>query len=64
MYAFRDTTVGRASLVSFSVGMYVATTVVNVVAGLIALILVARTLRWKKLVAGEKDEIEEAKEGR
>ena len=54
LYAFRDTTVGRASLVSFSVGMYVATTVVNVVAGLVALLLIARTIRWKQLIAPEK----------
>jgi uncharacterized membrane protein YbhN (UPF0104 family) len=64
VYAFRDTTVGRASLVSFSVGMYVATTVVNVVAGLIALLLIARTFRWKQLIASEKAAIDDAKEGR
>ena len=64
VYAFRDTTVGRASLVSFSVGMYVATTVVTVAAGLIALILVARTIRWKQLIAPEKAKIEQAKGGR
>jgi hypothetical protein len=50
--------------VSFSVGMYVATTVVNVVAGLIALLLLARTIRWKKLIAPEKEAIEQAKDGR
>ena len=60
VYAFRDTTVGRASLVSFSVGMYVATTVVNVVAGLVALLLIARTIRWKQLIAPEKEAIEQA----
>jgi hypothetical protein len=64
VYAFRDTTVGRASLVSFSVGMYVATTVVNIVAGLVALLLIARTIRWKQLIAPEREAIEEAKEGR
>jgi uncharacterized membrane protein YbhN (UPF0104 family) len=64
VYAFRDTTVGRASLVSFSVGMYVATTVVNVVAGLVALLLIARTFRWKQLIAPEKAAIDQAKEGR
>ena len=64
VYAFRDTTVGRASLVSFSVGMYVATTVVSVAAGLIALILVARTIRWKQLIAPERAAIDQAKEGR
>ncbi len=64
VYAFRDTAVGRASLVSFSVGMYVATTVVTVAAGLIALLLLARTIRWKQLIATEKAAIDEAKEGR
>ena len=64
VYAFRDTTVGRASLVSFSVGMYVATTVVNVVAGLIALLLIARTLRWKQLIEPEQEAVEQAQEGR
>jgi uncharacterized membrane protein YbhN (UPF0104 family) len=64
LYAFRDTTVGRASLVSFSVGMYVATTVVTVAAGLIALLLIARTIRWKQLIAPEKAAIDQAKEGR
>jgi uncharacterized membrane protein YbhN (UPF0104 family) len=64
VYAFRDTTIGRASLVSFSVGMYVAATVVNVAAGLVALLLLARTVRWKQLIAPEKAAIERAKEGR
>jgi glycosyltransferase 2 family protein len=64
VYAFRDTTVGRASLVSFSVGMYVATTVVTVAAGLVALLILARTIRWKQLIAPEKAAIDEAKEGR
>ena len=49
---------------SFSVGMYVATTVVNVVAGLIALLLVARTFRWKKMIEPERAAIEGADEGR
>jgi uncharacterized membrane protein YbhN (UPF0104 family) len=64
LYAFRDTAVGRAALVSFSVGMYLATTVVNVVAGLVALLLIARTVRWKELIAPEKAAIDQAKEGR
>jgi hypothetical protein len=44
--------------------MYVATTVVNVVAGLVALLLIARTFRWKQLIAPEKAAIDQAKEGR
>ena len=63
LYAFRDTAVGRTSLVSFSVGMHLATNAVNVVAGLIALLLLARTVRWKQLIAPEKDEIDRARAG-
>jgi hypothetical protein len=44
--------------------MYVATTVVNVAAGVVALLLLARTIRWKQLIAPEKAAIERAKEGR
>jgi uncharacterized membrane protein YbhN (UPF0104 family) len=64
LYAFRDTTIGRASLVSFSVGMHVATNVVNLVAGLVALLLLARTIRWKQLIAPEREAIDRAREGR
>jgi uncharacterized membrane protein YbhN (UPF0104 family) len=64
LYAFRDTTVGRASLVSFSVGMHVATNVVNLIAGLVAMLLLARTIRWKQLIAPERAEIDRAREGR
>jgi hypothetical protein len=50
--------------VSFWGGIYVATTVVTVVAGLVALLILARTLRWKQLIAPEKAAVEGAKEGR
>ncbi|HEU0304336.1 MAG TPA: lysylphosphatidylglycerol synthase transmembrane domain-containing protein [Gaiellaceae bacterium] len=64
LYAFRNTGVGRASLVSFSVGMHIATNAVNLVAGVVALLLLARTIRWKQLIAPERAAIERAKEGR
>ena len=64
VYAFRDTAIPRASLVSFSVGMYLATTAFAVIVGLIALLLIARTLRWKRLVAPERQEIDRARAGR
>ncbi len=64
VYAFRDSAISRTSLVSFSVGMHLATNVFNVVVGLIALLLIARTVRWKRLVAPEQQEIDRAREGR
>jgi glycosyltransferase 2 family protein len=37
-------------LLSFSVGMYIATTIVNVVAGFVALFLMVGTVRWRRLL--------------
>jgi glycosyltransferase 2 family protein len=37
-------------LLSFSVGMYIATTILNVVAGFVALFLMVGTLRWRRLL--------------
>jgi uncharacterized membrane protein YbhN (UPF0104 family) len=61
LYAFRDTAIGRAALVSFSVGMHIATNAVNLVAGLVALLLLARTIRWKQLIAPERAAVDRAK---
>ena len=48
-------------LISFSVGMQIATTVCNVVLGLVALLLLARTVRWKQLLAPiQQEEVEQA----
>jgi uncharacterized membrane protein YbhN (UPF0104 family) len=62
VYAFRDSVVSRTSLVSFSVGMHLATNVFNVLVGLIALLVLARTVRWKRLVAPEQQELDRARE--
>ena len=64
VYAFRDSAVARTSLVSFSVGMHLATNAFNVLVGLIALLIIARTVRWKRLVAPEQQEIDRARAGR
>jgi uncharacterized membrane protein YbhN (UPF0104 family) len=58
VYVFRGRGIKDSLLVSFSVGMQIALTVVNVVLGLIALALMARTLRWKHLVTPARDELE------
>jgi uncharacterized membrane protein YbhN (UPF0104 family) len=45
-----------SQVVSFSVGMNIAIVVANVVLGAIALLVMARTLRWRKLAAAQKEE--------
>jgi uncharacterized membrane protein YbhN (UPF0104 family) len=66
VYVFRKEPVAKTRLISFSVGMQIALTAFNVLLGVIALALMARTLRWKRLVAParaevEKPEVEHAK---
>jgi uncharacterized membrane protein YbhN (UPF0104 family) len=56
-YIFRQSapTTSIALVVSFSVGMYVATTIVNVVAGFGAIFAMLRTLRWRRVVVPEEE---------
>jgi uncharacterized membrane protein YbhN (UPF0104 family) len=42
-------------LLSFSVGMYIATTILNVVVGFVALFLMVGTLRWRRLVVPDEE---------
>ena len=49
VYLFRGQAVSRSLLLAFSVGMNIALVVVNLVVGLAALALMARTLSWKRL---------------
>jgi hypothetical protein len=43
-------------VISFSVGMNIATVVVNVLVGFAALFVMARTLRWRRLADAQKRE--------
>jgi uncharacterized membrane protein YbhN (UPF0104 family) len=56
-YIFRESVpkTSTALVVSFSVGMYVATTIANVVAGFGAIFAMLRTLRWRRVVVPEKE---------
>jgi len=63
VYVFRDTSISTTALVSFSVGMHIATTAFNVALGLLAMLLMTRTLRWKRLVAPAQEEVERAGRG-
>lgn len=62
VYVFRDQQVARTRLVSFSVGMQIAVTAFNVLLGVIALALMARTLRWRRIVAPAREELEHGEE--
>jgi uncharacterized membrane protein YbhN (UPF0104 family) len=47
--------VAGALLLSFSIGMYIATTVLNVVVGFAALFAMLRTFRWRRAVVPEEE---------
>jgi uncharacterized membrane protein YbhN (UPF0104 family) len=53
-YALRDE-FSVSSVISFSVGMNIALVVANVLLGFGALLVMARTLRWRKLAAAEAE---------
>jgi uncharacterized membrane protein YbhN (UPF0104 family) len=57
---FKNEAVSRTLLVAFSVGMNVALVVCNLVLGLAALALMARTLSWKRLRLAQRKEQEQA----
>ena len=49
------TGIAGALLLSFSVGMYIATTILNVVVGFVCLFLMVRTFRWRRVVVAEEE---------
>ena len=57
VYVFSQAASGisKTSVLSFSIGMYVAVTVLNVLLGFGAILLMLRTLRWRRLVLPEKE---------
>jgi uncharacterized membrane protein YbhN (UPF0104 family) len=57
VYVFDRAGTGIAGtlLLSFSVGMYIAVTIENVVIGFIALFLMLGTLRWKRVIPDEEE---------
>jgi uncharacterized membrane protein YbhN (UPF0104 family) len=59
VYVFRNQHVASTRLVSFSVGLQIALTALNVVLGVIALAALARTLRWRGIVKPAREELEQ-----
>ncbi len=55
VYAFRDVGVARSTLLAFSFGTKLTITVVNVVAGFLALFLTLGTVRYRRVVAEVQD---------
>jgi uncharacterized membrane protein YbhN (UPF0104 family) len=57
VYAFNrgGSGIAGARLLSFSIGMYIATTILNVVVGFACLFLMMRTLRWRRVVVKEDE---------
>jgi uncharacterized membrane protein YbhN (UPF0104 family) len=57
VYVFDRAGTGIAGslLLSFSVGMYIATTILNLAIGSAALFLMMRTLRWRRVVVPEEE---------
>jgi uncharacterized protein (TIRG00374 family) len=56
VYLFRGSAISRTALLAFSVGMNIAITIANIVLGLIAIGLMARTFSFKKLRAQARAE--------
>jgi uncharacterized membrane protein YbhN (UPF0104 family) len=56
VFLFQGQAITDSLLLAFSVGMNIAVVVFNLVLGAIALFLMARTLSWKRLRAGEVQE--------
>jgi uncharacterized membrane protein YbhN (UPF0104 family) len=59
LYLFRGKA-ARSSLLSFSVGTHIAIVVVNVVLGLLAIVLMTRTLKLRRLRESAKADAAEA----
>ena len=57
VYVFRNAAphIPQTSILSFSIGMYVATTVLNLVVGFAAILVMLRTLRWRRVVRPEEE---------
>jgi uncharacterized membrane protein YbhN (UPF0104 family) len=60
VYVFRKQPIAKTRLISFSVGMQIALTAFNVFLCIVALALMARTLRWKQLVSPAREETKNA----
>jgi len=56
VFLFAGEAVSKAALLAFSVGLNIATVILNVVVGGVALYLMARTLSWRRLRTAQAEE--------
>jgi uncharacterized membrane protein YbhN (UPF0104 family) len=61
VFLFRGQAISRSLLLAFSVGMNIALTIENLALGLVAIVLMARTLSFRRLREASKDERAEEK---
>jgi len=54
VYVFRGASISKTALLSFSIGMQVATALLSALLGFASIFLMLRTLRWRKLVAADE----------
>jgi len=54
VYVFRGAPISRTALLSFSVGMQVATALLSALLGFASILLMLKTLRWRKLVVADE----------
>src|SRR3954466_13049273 len=64
VFLFNDEAVNKSLLLAFSVGMNVALVVFNLIVGMTALFMMARTLRWKGLKQAKAAEEGESQSGK
>jgi uncharacterized membrane protein YbhN (UPF0104 family) len=62
VYLFRGEAYSKSLLLAFSVGANIALVVFNLTAGLIALFMLARTIRWRQLRTAQAQETEQPAE--
>jgi uncharacterized membrane protein YbhN (UPF0104 family) len=53
VYVFRGAPISKTALLSFSIGMQVATAVLSALLGFASILLMLRTLRWRKLLVAD-----------
>jgi uncharacterized membrane protein YbhN (UPF0104 family) len=56
VFLFHDEAISKSLLLAFSVGMNIALVAFNLAAGCVAMLMMARTVRWKRLRAAQAQE--------
>ncbi len=57
VFVFRNAPISKTALLSFSVGMHIAVTAFNAILGFVAILVMLRTLRWRRVVVPEEGKV-------